>query len=559
LEAGDYVTEASTTTVDVAAGEGLFRTSASATAPIVRLSWAQSLGLSTPLNSVRYVGINYNAGTPVAFVTTAFADFDWYTKFPLAKVYNNGIKMHVVNANAHSEDTANLTRQMLRQCFPFRSTQSPEGGGLALGSPTGRYITVSAGSAWHGFNKYPIPAFDSQTAQRFDTVWRDGVGGFNSTANVQVWPNTQIDDGTGTLLTMTNNRYGCLWWYIDVEDGDVKMIYGRDQYVTFLQAEQEAPPSTSPLGLNEHSVLLGRIIFQKSAASGVVQSALDNLFQTQGISVHNELSSLQGGTTGEYYHLTSAQHVLATQLASGSQNGLLSSTDWSTFNGKVPTGAITTSGLTQATSRLLGRATAGTGAIEEIALGYGMQFASGELRTPQDLRDTSSPSFAGLAVSGNPTFGRFFQCTHTTNPFYRLMKTDGTPRTLDVNGGDSYQVTWALNGSGSMAFDYNGNLEINIGSFKTGSPSGGTAQPWKLGDYSGGLVNTEINGSARKLVVGDQPIQTKGYTVGTLPAGTVGQIAHATDLLTPAFLTAAVGGGAVVGPVFYNGAAWVAI
>jgi hypothetical protein len=188
-----------------------------------------------------------------------------------------------------------------------------------------------------------------------------------------------------------------------------------------------------------------------------------------------------------------------------------------------------------------------------------MQFASGELRTPQDLRDTSSPSFAGLAVSGNPTFGRFFQCTHTTNPFYRLMKTDGTPRTLDVNGGDSYQVTWALNGSGSMAFDYNGNLEINIGSFKTGSPSGGTAQPWKLGDYSGGLVNTEINGSARKLVVGDQPIQTKGYTVGTLPAGTVGQIAHATDLLTPAFLTAAVGGGAVVGPVFYNGAAWVAI
>lgn len=53
-------------------------------------------------------------------------------------------------------------------------------------------------------------------------------------------------------------------------------------------------------------------------------------------------------------------------------------------------------------------------------------------------------------------------------------------------------------------------------------------------------------------------INTKGYTVATLPAGTLGDVAHATDLLAPAFLAVAVGGGAVKGLVFYNGAAWVA-
>lgn len=50
----------------------------------------------------------------------------------------------------------------------------------------------------------------------------------------------------------------------------------------------------------------------------------------------------------------------------------------------------------------------------------------------------------------------------------------------------------------------------------------------------------------------------QAFTVATLPAAPVqGDRALATDLLAPAFLAAAVGGGAVVGPVFYNGAAWI--
>lgn len=55
------------------------------------------------------------------------------------------------------------------------------------------------------------------------------------------------------------------------------------------------------------------------------------------------------------------------------------------------------------------------------------------------------------------------------------------------------------------------------------------------------------------------PVTLKGYTVATLPAGVQGHLVFCTDLLAPGFLVAAVGGGAVVGPVFYNGAAWVAV
>ena len=74
---------------------------------------------------------------------------------------------------------------------------------------------------------------------------------------------------------------------------------------------------------------------------------------------------------------------------------------------------------------------------------------------------------------------------------------------------------------------------------------------------------TITTGAARKtLAFLESPIFTTpatiGYTVATLPAGVQGMRAYVTDALAPAFLVALVGGGAVVTPSFYNGAAWIA-
>ena len=52
---------------------------------------------------------------------------------------------------------------------------------------------------------------------------------------------------------------------------------------------------------------------------------------------HNNTTGKQGGTSDQYYHLTTAQHTIATQEASTSLSGYLSSTDWNTFNSKAPT------------------------------------------------------------------------------------------------------------------------------------------------------------------------------------------------------------------------------
>lgn len=68
-------------------------------------------------------------------------------------------------------------------------------------------------------------------------------------------------------------------------------------------------------------------------------------------------------------------------------------------------------------------------------------------------------------------------------------------------------------------------------------------------------------GTGTTFVMDTNPLlttpRTVGYTVGTLPAGTVGMRAHVTDATAPTYLGALTGGGAVVAPVFYDGTAWL--
>jgi len=80
---------------------------------------------------------------------------------------------------------------------------------------------------------------------------------------------------------------------------------------------------------------------------------------------------------------------------------------------------------------------------------------------------------------------------------------------------------------------------------------------------STGNVTFALTGTTPKFTFSQGVIfgaiaRLKNYTVATLPAGTQGDTAFVTDALAPTFLTAIVGGGAVVTPVFYDGTNWVA-
>ena len=66
----------------------------------------------------------------------------------------------------------------------------------------------------------------------------------------------------------------------------------------------------------------------------------------------------------------------------------------------VAPGAITTSGLTMATARLLGRTTASTGAVEEITVGTGLSLSGGSLTNSAPDQTVSLTAGTGISISG---------------------------------------------------------------------------------------------------------------------------------------------------------------
>lgn len=104
----------------------------------------------------------------------------------------------------------------------------------------------------------------------------------------------------------------------------------------------------------------------------------------------------------------------------------------------------------------------------------------------------------------------------------------------------TYGWTWTSQAAGSVSV-FAGTVDLGITREAAGilQVNNGTAGTYR--DISARIVRT-----------------TPAFTVGTLPAaGTAGRRTYVTDALAPAYGAAVAAGGAVVTPVFDNGAAWV--
>jgi hypothetical protein len=76
----------------------------------------------------------------------------------------------------------------------------------------------------------------------------------------------------------------------------------------------------------------GSIALDNTGKTWTKFGPLDTEWST--VSSHESLAGLLGGAALDHYHLTGAQAILATQNASTSLTGLLTSTDWNIFNNK---------------------------------------------------------------------------------------------------------------------------------------------------------------------------------------------------------------------------------
>ena len=139
----------------------------------------------------------------------------------------------------------------------------------------------------------------------FTYYWRDGSGGWNNDSGQIAIDTDYWDDGTGTLNTLTANRYGVHWVYSDL-DGDLSILYGQGDY-TLSQAEDSITPASVPDLLSEFGILISRVMVQQGELNlddAEFAVPWETKFTAGSVDQHNDLGGIQGGTAGEYYHLT---------------------------------------------------------------------------------------------------------------------------------------------------------------------------------------------------------------------------------------------------------------
>jgi hypothetical protein len=159
------------------------------------------------------------------------------------------------------------------------------------------------------------------------------------------------------------------------------------------------------------------------------------------------------------------------------------------------------------------------------------------------LVGTTTPVGKFTVDSGSSSNYAAFNTTNATGG-YAEFRSNGTAQ------GDIGTAAQIVSGGASTDFGINARGARNL-IFGTNNTERARI------DSSGVLLVglTSATGVAKLQVSG--PIQTTGYTVATLPAGTVGMRTYVTDALAPSFGVTVAGSGAVTIPVFYNGTNWI--
>jgi hypothetical protein len=246
-----------------------------------------------------YIVANYNSGSPAIQVITNVALINEITVIPVFTIYRQGTTLHVFEWDQLGDALTNKIHKSIVKTQRYRLES-----GLGLGEAATRLATVGSGTVWTGAVPTSLASFNSGSNTLQFAYHVAGVWTFST---VTTYNNTQYDDGTN-LQTVNPNRYAVNFIYRSIgTDTECFVVLGGGNY-QLGQAQASQPPGNLPSVITSHCILVGRIIVQQGASTATqIDSAFTTPFTPTASLDHNTLANLQGGTTGEYYHLTNAR------------------------------------------------------------------------------------------------------------------------------------------------------------------------------------------------------------------------------------------------------------
>lgn len=265
-----------------------------------------SFSLTSSFIQSNFIVATYNSGSPIYRLVSDKSTVD-SSQTTLVYTVLNGVDGNFVYAGWDAPGVLLANKDYLR-IQALRGIEREDGCVLGYtASLNSGYITITSGHAWQGVNRMTLLPVNS-TSSRVVLVAHSASVWSGSLINEIVY--NKYDNGVN-LTTLGNNNFGVNWIYRTDVNTDATLVVLGSEYLKLSDAVASQPPSI-PTEMPSYSFLTGRIIVQNTNLQSTriiqVDSTYTSTFTPAGITTHNALFDIQGGISGQYYHLTANEY-----------------------------------------------------------------------------------------------------------------------------------------------------------------------------------------------------------------------------------------------------------
>jgi hypothetical protein len=259
-------------------------------------------------NATNFIYARYNSGSPEIAVTVNPTLIDGRTEIPIHIATRIGDTIYDTDLRRYTSD---FMYKISRKDFYLNGYQH-EPGGSVVTEVGDRNIDVTAGAFYLVGNRIPHDGLDTSASGVFTyySTSDEGVTWTRTPGQQQIDNNLYNATASG-LVALPSGYYSASWLYTILGD---TTTYGAlycdclsDNLATAegTSVPSLLPPEFRPGGPGQ---LIAKIVVQQGTPGlQSIQTPFETVFNTSSAANHNNLGGIQGGTSGENYHLTADQ------------------------------------------------------------------------------------------------------------------------------------------------------------------------------------------------------------------------------------------------------------
>jgi hypothetical protein len=272
-------------------------------------------------NDYKYITIDYSSGYPAYNVITDNTLINHSSILQVGNVFwelIDGInESHIFQVGSYGLGLSNKIAHRLIHTERFGHES-----GLTITESTGRIVNVSRGVIWYDGTEISLSATNTFT-NPYHFYYHSAPNTWIATT-LSAYNNSQYDNNSGALQTLTGNTYAVNWVYRSVSDASTYIVLGTDSY-NKQEYPSAQPPLSLPLIISKQSILVGRIIVLNGASTATqIDSAFDVVFNATGNLVHGDLA---GRDVADQHPATSITNTPAGTITSTNVQDALNQLD----------------------------------------------------------------------------------------------------------------------------------------------------------------------------------------------------------------------------------------